>query len=110
LDKDVLGVEEAVVNWDSGHLELSEVRLLIDAFVDVARGNLIGMDIVGDWSPVRVAGWFRHGLHLTEHPPLAPDPEHARQCNEQTNEALIATVEAVRRRWPRGDNADWVAA
>jgi hypothetical protein len=90
LDKDVLGPTEAVVNWDSGHLELSEVALILDAFESACGGNLAGMDVVGDWSPVRVRGWLRRLLHLTEHPALTIDPATARRRNERTNLALFA--------------------
>jgi hypothetical protein len=89
LDKDVMTPDDAVVNWDSGHLRLSDVSVILKGFEDAARGNLIGMDIVGDWSPVRVQGWFRRLFHRTEHPPLDIDPADARRRNEQTNLALL---------------------
>src|SRR5262249_32049809 len=53
LDKDVLTANDAVVNWDSGHLTLPEVQAVLTAFLDAARGRLAGMDLVGDWSAVR---------------------------------------------------------
>src|SRR5207253_73749 len=67
LDKDVMTADEAPVNWDSGHLGLTEVEEILRSFVDASRGELAGMDIVGDWSPVRTKGLFRHLLHWTEH-------------------------------------------
>ena len=90
LDKDVLAPAEAVVNWDSGRLTMQEVGCVLDAFTDAAGGRLAGMDVVGDWSPVRLRGWFRKLFHLTMHPPLASDPEHANRVNECTNLRLIA--------------------
>jgi hypothetical protein len=92
LDKDVLQEKEAVVNWDSGHLTLAEVVDLVHAFVRAARGNLAGMDITGDWSPVRLRGWLRHLMHLTEHPVLAVDAKDATRRNERTNLALVQAV------------------
>jgi hypothetical protein len=92
LDKDVLQEKESVVNWDSGHLTLTEVCNLLDAFVAAARGKLAGLDIVGDWSCVRLQGWLRYLAHLTEHPALAIDASDAARRNEQTNLKLVDTI------------------
>ena len=96
LDKDVMVPADAAVNWDSGHLDLAEVGLILDTFRDLAKGRLAGVDVVGDWSPVHVQGWFRQLLHLTEHPALTEDPAVARRCNERTNLALLAAFGAER--------------
>jgi hypothetical protein len=92
LDKDVLWEKESVVNWDSGSFTLAEVRDLLQAFVAAARGDLAGMDITGDWSPVRLRGWLRRFMHLTEHPALAVDVKDATRRNQQTNLALLDTI------------------
>src|SRR5208282_741664 len=93
LDKDVMTAEDAVVNWDSGQLRLTEVGIVLDEFLAAARGCLAGMDIVGDWSPVRLRGWLPRLSHLTMHPSLPVDAEEATQRNEQTNLAVLAAVE-----------------
>ena len=62
---------------------------MLEAFVAAAGGNVSGMDVVGDWSPVRVRGWLRRFLHLTEHPSLKVQPDVAAQCNEGTNLSLL---------------------
>jgi hypothetical protein len=92
LDKDVMVSADAVVNWDSGHLRLAEVQEVLRTFLEAANGQLAGMDIVGDWSPVCVRGLLRHVLHRTEHPSLEIDPEGARARNEQTNLRLLQTL------------------
>jgi hypothetical protein len=92
LDKDVMLAEHAVVNWDSGHLDLDEVRLILTTFLGLANGRLAGMDIVGDWSPVHVRGMLRRILHLTEHPSLSVDPADADRINGQTNLCVLATI------------------
>jgi len=74
LDKDVMTASDAVVNWDSGLLRLEEVETILHVVRDLAAGPLAGMDIVGDWSEVRVEGWFRAWWHWTEHPKLQVDP------------------------------------
>ena len=91
----MLWQKESVVNWDSGHLTLAEVRDLLHAFLTAAGGNLAGMDITGDWSPVRVRGWLRHVMHWTEHPSLTIDANEACRRNEQTNLALLDAIQMV---------------
>ena len=83
---------EAPVNWDSGHLTLNEVRLLLQACLRAADGRLAGMDVVGDWSPVRVRGPLRRVLHITEHPPLTINPTDATRRNEVVNLAVASWV------------------
>jgi hypothetical protein len=92
LDKDVMPAEEAPVNWDSGHLHLTEVEEILGCFLDAARGELAGMDILGDWSTVRTQGVFRRLLHWTEHPRLTLDPAAATRANERTNLALLKAL------------------
>jgi len=94
LDKDLMRVDDAIVNWDSGCLELSEVLSVLTGFVTACGGQLAGMDIVGDWSPVRVRGLMRRWLHWTEHPALHVDPAEAAECNARTNQILIDTLRA----------------
>jgi hypothetical protein len=93
LDKDVMKETEAPVNWDSGHLVLPEVQTVLRAFLRAANGNLAGMDILGDWSPVEVSGSFRRLLHLTEHPPLKVDPVDSARRNARTNFAVLETIQ-----------------
>ena len=95
VDKDVMRQSDAIVNWDSGHLELAEVSAIVEAFGRAAQGRLAGMDLVGDWSPVRLAGAFRQVMHLTEHPRLTIDPAAARLCNERANSALLNSAESI---------------
>jgi hypothetical protein len=95
LDKDVLREKDAVVNWDSGRLTLAEVIDLVQAFMSAAQGRLAGLDITGDWSPVRLRGWLRHFMHLTEHPALAIDVNDATRRNERTNLALMGAISAA---------------
>lgn len=92
LDKDVMVPADAIVNWDSGHLGLGEVQDVLSAFLEAARGNLLGMDVLGEWSPVRVEGLFRWAFHMTMHPPLQVDPAEANRVNERANLALLEMV------------------
>jgi hypothetical protein len=92
LDKDVMGSEEAMVNWDSGRLTLGEVRAVLEKSIQMAGGQLAGMDVVGDWSPVRLCGWLRNLMHVSMHPPLAVNAAAAARCNGRTNRLLVNTL------------------
>jgi hypothetical protein len=94
LDKDVMRVSDAIVNWDSGHLELREVQSVLNWFLSACGGRLAGMDILGDWSAVRMCGLMRRVLHWTEHPSLRVDAADAAERNAITNRVLIETVRA----------------
>jgi hypothetical protein len=89
LDKDVLTAEQAVVNWDSGRFTLPEVLSILNTVRKFCTRGLAGMDIVGDWSPVRVQGTLRRLIHWTEHPSLCVHPNLAAHCNELTNLAIL---------------------
>jgi hypothetical protein len=95
IDKDVLTPSDAVVNWDSGYLTRVEASAVVGGFIGAANGRLAGVDLVGDWSPVRVEGWFRRLLHWTEHDTRTVDADHAARRNEETNLALIASVRVI---------------
>jgi arginase family enzyme len=96
LDKDVLTAPEAAVNWDSGHLTVPEVLSILTAFSEAAHGELAGMDVVGDWSPVQVRGVLRRFLHWSEHPLLSIDAQEATRRNEALNVRLLERVSSVR--------------
>jgi len=89
LDKDVLRAGQAEVNWDTGRLQLEEVQQVLRTLFELSHGNIIGMDIVGDWSPVRLCGLGRRLLHWLEHPRQPVDPQRALQSNERTNLAIL---------------------
>lgn len=96
LDKDVLTASEAVVNWDSGYLTPEEVFAILEAFGSAADGELAGMDVVGDWSPVHPYGLMQHFLHWTEHPPLTVDPNEATRRNQALNLRLLERMAPAR--------------
>jgi hypothetical protein len=89
VDKDVLLEQDAAVNWDSGKLTLAEVGHILSGLLDACGDELAGVDIVGDWSPVRTRGLLRWGLHVTEHPSLDIGPDEATRRNERANLSLL---------------------
>ncbi len=103
LDKDVLRADEAIVNWDSGWLTTFEIVEVLDAFLAASAG-LAGMDVVGDWSPVRVRGPLRRALDWLEHPRLEVDPAQAQRRNEAVN---LQVLEAVAARLEKGKKWGW---
>jgi arginase family enzyme len=95
LDKDVLTASEAVVNWDSGHLTAPEVLAILETFMNAVGGESLGMDVVGDWSPIHVHGLLRRTLHWTEHPALAVDPDETARRNGALNVRLLDCLSSV---------------
>jgi hypothetical protein len=93
LDKDVMAAHAAPVNWDSGHLTVLQTRAILEAFLMAADGNVAGIDVVGDYSPVQLQGMFRRILHFTEHPSLRVESFQATRINEATNLSLLETVD-----------------
>jgi hypothetical protein len=68
--------------------------MILKGFIRKAARRLAGMDIVGDWSPVEVAGLFRKGLAWTGHPALRVDADRAATLNTRTNRAILSTLRA----------------
>lgn len=95
LDKDVLTASEAVVNWDSGQLTVPELLAILETLRKVVGGELLGMDVVGDWSPIRLHGVLRRTLHWIEHPAQAIDPDEAARRNETLNLRLLDCLSSV---------------
>lgn len=89
IDKDALRASEAVVNWDSGFLDLDELDCILTGFIDAAEGKLAGLDSTGDWSPVDVRGVLRRFLDVTEHPRLDVRPEDAARINAGVNQRIL---------------------
>lgn len=93
LDKDAMSAGDATVNWDSGSLGFAEVCEILDWFGTASDGRLAGMDVVGDWSPVRMAPGLRTLCHWTEHPTLTVDPAAAARHNGKMNEAIVEQMQ-----------------
>jgi len=89
LDKDVLWMPESITNWDAGVLDLSEVQEVLQFFMKASGNDLLGMDILGDWSAVETNSTLRYFLHRFSHPAQCVDGEQARLCNERTNVMLL---------------------
>jgi arginase family enzyme len=92
VDKDVLRAEDAVTNWDQGQLSLEGLRTMIRAVAQ--RVRIVGMDVVGDWSPPRygpdlLSAVLKRGEAFLDQPRRAPSADLARQVNEAANLDLL---------------------
>jgi arginase family enzyme len=93
FDKDVLAVDDAPVNWDSGRLRLPDALEILNGVFESCQARLVGMDVIGDWSAVRTEGPFRRALHLLEHPSLEPKPVAWARINEETNLSILQLMD-----------------
>jgi hypothetical protein len=90
IDKDVLTAEDAAVNWDSGHLRLTDALMVLGVFLEMAGGRLAGADVLGDWSPVRLGSRLGRLCHRLDHPSPSHEPADAARRNRAANAALLA--------------------
>lgn len=94
IDKDVLHPADAGTNWDQGLTTLAYLKTLLGK---VARDHdLIGADVVGDWSrPVYggglVAAALKRGEALLDQPWRSPAPER-REANQDVNLELLTLI------------------
>jgi hypothetical protein len=92
IDKDVLGPEGAVTNWDQGRASVDFLVAAIKAAADGRR--VVGADVVGDWSkPVYgdgpMAYALKHGEAFLDQPWSRPEPAAANALNEAVNLRLF---------------------
>ncbi len=66
LDKDCLGASYALTNWEEGRFSLEEVLQALDAIH--AQCEIVGLDIVGDYSPPVVKGWLKDAMARFDRP------------------------------------------
>ncbi len=93
FDKDVLAAQDAAVNWDSGSLRLPDALEILNGVFEKCQARLIGMDVIGDWSPVRTQGVFRWGLHVLEHPTHCVKEGEAARINQETNLSILQLMD-----------------
>jgi hypothetical protein len=95
VDKDVLTAHDAAVNWDSGLLGLEQVVAVVGAFLTAAGGRLVGADVLGDWSPVRLAHRLNRLCDRLDRPSPEVDPADAAHRNGRANAALLRALSPV---------------
>jgi hypothetical protein len=95
IDKDVLDADDAVTNWDQGHMRLPYVLSLISEIG--ARHRIIGADVTGDYSTPSYGGglWTRsikRAEILIDQPLRKRDSLAIRNINSAANHALLEVL------------------
>ncbi len=93
IDKDVLGPDEAVTNWDQGGLPLAR---LLEAVEHLSlNAEIVGVDVCGDYSPPRFSDPFRATLAYFDHPVLAEPSSERLAINARVNATLLSCFDRV---------------
>lgn len=91
IDKDCLRNEYALTNWEEGKMPLDELLLLLGLIKD--NLDIIGLDIVGDYSEIRLEGLIKNIASYFDHPRNLKTPETQKDIitsvNENTNLKLL---------------------
>ena len=66
IDKDVLSPEYAVTNWEEGMLPLEGLLVILKIIKD--HLNVVGVDICGDYSKIRIHSVFKKMISYLGHP------------------------------------------
>lgn len=94
IDKDCLPQKWSLTNWEEGRLPLPDFLFLLK----LIRENLdiVGLDIVGDYSPVKINGRVKNFFSRLDHPKQfsAAQQSHAaiQKVNERLNQTILETL------------------
>jgi len=66
IDKDCLTADHSLTNWEQGYFSLEELLMLLRLIK--TRLEIVGLDIVGDYSPPVVNGWAKATLARIDRP------------------------------------------
>ena len=89
IDKDCLQAKHAVTNWEEGEVSLEDLCAAITTVAQ--RREIVGADIIGEWSSGPIANPLFRAIARADHP---SDSNHrpssaSLRANEQTNLALL---------------------
>ena len=91
IDKDCLTASHSLTNWEEGFLGLEELLQLLHLIK--THLNIVGLDIVGDYSPPLVKGWGKAALARIDRPKDYSAKGKPRlmidAVNERTNLAIL---------------------
>jgi arginase family enzyme len=65
IDKDCLRAPYSLTNWAEGHLELEELLLMLKFIKE--NTEIVGLDITGDYSPIKTEGLIRTVITAINH-------------------------------------------
>lgn len=91
IDKDCLKKEYSFTNWEEGNFQLEDLLTMLGIIKE--RLDIIGLDISGDYSDVRVCGKIKNIISQFDHPgdysAKGVDAALINSVNEQTNIKII---------------------
>lgn len=91
IDKDCLKDEYALTNWEEGRMSLKELLLMLKMIKE--NLDIIGLDIVGDYSRPDVKGPFKKIASYLDHPKdiraNTLSPAGVTRLNEETNLRIL---------------------
>ncbi len=94
IDKDVLNAHYALTNWEEGHFKLSELLVLLKLIRE--HLDLVGVDILGDYSLPKTTGRLKTFFARLDHPKDAAaqhSPTHLiNSINQATNLKILETL------------------
>jgi arginase family enzyme len=85
IDKDCLRNAYALTNWAQGHLEMEELLLMLKLIKE--NTEIAGLDVTGDYSPVRTEGIVRTAITAMNHPRDFSAKGRPRSLIDSVNEA-----------------------
>jgi hypothetical protein len=96
IDKDCLRNEHSLTNWEEGMLSLGELLWMLKLIMD--HVDIIGMDIVGDYSEIAVRGPLKKFISYLDHPAdLKANylcDAFVNEINEKTNLSILELLHA----------------
>jgi len=96
IDKDCLRNQYALTNWEEGMLSLEELLWMLKLIMD--HVDIVGMDIVGDYSEVSVHGKLKKFISYLDHPGDQKtkylSDAFVNEINERTNLSILELLNA----------------
>jgi arginase family enzyme len=94
IDKDCLQSDFALTNWEEGKFSLEEFLLLLKHIKE--NLDIVGLDIVGDYSPIRIKGTIKKVASYFDHPKRIKaaglTTDSINYINESTNLKILELI------------------
>jgi arginase family enzyme len=94
IDKDCLKKGYACTNWEEGMFNLDELLSILKLFK--ANTDIVGADIIGDYSPIKIKNPFKRWLAHLDHPKTNSasglSPELITEINTKTNQKILEVL------------------
>jgi len=91
IDKDCLRADASLTNWETGDLRLGELTQLLTLISQELE--IVGLDVVGDYSPPHVKGWLKTLMERLDRPKTfsanGKSEAEITAVNERTNLRLL---------------------